>query len=75
MRKLRCLTVIGLTDFFTLAHVVSQEFKEDRKTYMETFAVAKQDEGMLRMSCDKFAVENAQQTDFLLREFLELNRD
>ena len=42
---------------------------------METFAVAKQDEGMLRMSCDKFAVENAQQTDFLIREFLELNRD
>lgn len=48
--------MLGLTDFFTLAHVVSQEFREDKKTNMETFAVAKQDEGLLRISCDKFAV-------------------
>jgi hypothetical protein len=66
LKKLRQLSLIGCTDFFTLCHIISVEFRPYEKT--ETFAVAKASEGDLMVTAKQFDPD-----DHDIRSFLSNN--
>jgi hypothetical protein len=50
---LRALSLIGITDFYTLCYIVGLEFRASNVN--ETFTVAKKDGGLLRVASEQFA--------------------